>query len=185
MIQIKMLLEEMKGSGGVLSFGVHEGIEFLGLERDFTGEFADLKFGNMEGTIHKRLFKPSGKFLREGETVDSAVKREERENLNHVARMLQICLGDKADEVQAETYDACIETASLLLSPFKGTKVNLRVSPKPGKTAGVLYADLGNYPMSYVEIHTPGKPSTLKLSKAHQELLVEKKEDGADLGDLV
>jgi len=74
----------------------------------------------------------------------------------------------------------------MLLAPFKGTKVNLRVSPKPGKTGGTLYPDLGNYPMSYVEAHTPGVPSSLKLSKAHIEMLQPvAKDESMEVGDLV
>ena len=162
----------MGGSGGVLPIGIHEHVDYMGIEKDFTGEFYDIKFEGAEGKIHKRLFKPQGKFVNDGETIETALLREQNTNLGHIARLLFIFLGEKAVEVEAPTYDAYLAKATQLLAPFKkgSIKVNLKVTPKKGKD-GKVYSDISNYPNSYIELHVPGQPSLLKMSKSHLDMM--------------
>lgn len=115
-------------------------------------------------SIHKRLFVPNGAFQLEGETIQQAYDRERDRNLAQVVKLLREFVGEAVGELQAEDYRSFMSKAIVMLAPYKGQKVNLKVVPDNKEKR---YPDLPN--REYVEKHVPGTPSKLWLSKREVE----------------
>lgn len=158
--------------GTKIPVGIHIGtITFDGIVPDPTWG-ADIKFSEPATgkSIYKRLFTPTGSKpqIDKGETVQQAKDREIARNLSHVTQLLQAFLGTEfAAEFGASSYDAYLASAIAVLSPFKGSKVNLKVVPD--RTGA--YPDLPSYG-TYVEKHIPGEESKLKFKPAEQESII-------------
>lgn len=71
------------------------------------------------------------------------------------------------DSFEATDYKAFIASASAMLNPKKGSKVNLKVVPDRKEAK---YPDLPAYG-TYVEQHVEGVPTKLKYSKKELEAI--------------
>lgn len=160
MIQASIIFEkELQNSGAKLSIGPHEKVTFYGLVKN--GDYFDLSFGKDGQSIHKRLFKPTGAQPLEGETPSQALAREQLRNIRLVTHALsQIVEEEVFLAFTGKDYEDFMNKASILLTSYKGSFVNLLVVPN---YKDPKYSDLPSYP-GFIERWVEGVPTRLKLS---------------------
>lgn len=184
MIQSKLYFEDGPAGGSKIPVGIHSGdILFDGLQ--INDKYTDIKFVDKKGrTIHHRLFRPSGLYLRDKETVQEAITRETDKNLGIlINQTMRRLLGDELVEaVSAATYDEYLAKAAALLESKKGVEVNLKVVPDYKENK---YPELPMY--DYVELHT-GEPTKLAFTPGQLDAIskrVSKKDTSSSMGELV
>lgn len=160
----------MQSTGGTkVPVGVHNGgVFFQGLNNE--AGWTDINFTSKDGrSIHKRLFTPTGSFAKSGENIQDAYNREVDRNLKSLVHVMEALLGAEVVETfGAADYKGFISAATLLLTPLKGTEVNLKVVPdwKEG-----VFPDL---PMTrFVEKHQEGVAPQIRFSKKEEEAVAE------------
>lgn len=94
--------------------------------------------------------------------------REISRNLGHVVQVMEAVLGKEiVDTFEASDYKGFLASASAMLNPKKGFKINLKVIPDRKEQK---YPDLPAYG-TYVEQHVEGVPTKLKYSKKELEAI--------------
>lgn len=183
MLQAKLFHDDPQtGGGGIkVPVGIHEGtVVFSGLSTDVS--WTDINFTSNDGrVIHKRLFLPTGSRLLEGETIQDALDREVKQNLQHLVQVMTALLGKEVvDNFEAADYRSFVAQASAQLNPLKNTAVNLKVVPDYKEQK---YPDLPRYG-TYLEKHQPGVATSLKYSTKELEAVatMEKNRVGASSG---
>lgn len=175
-MQANLLFEEelTPKRGTKIPVGIHTNCKVTSV--DTTAEYVDINFEHPDGTHHnKRLWLPKGNYPRKVknpdgsetmETVQEAVVRETRQNLSHLATVVNIFLTEdertalKAGLAKTPEYQDVVEQIAKKLNPTLDRKrVNLKLIADSERK----YSTFGNFP-DYVEEYVEGAEPKLKYS---------------------
>lgn len=157
LFNIDDLLSSPKGS--YLGQGIHTNVTVKSISRKDTpnkNKFVEILFEKDGATIAKPLWEPKGAYPneKENETTEDAIAREKRENLTHIAKILNIFLTPEQKTVFPNLdYNNFIDKAIAVVTPLlPNKKVNLKVI----YNSDGVYTELGKYP-DYVELFEEGQ----------------------------
>ncbi len=155
-----LLQDKRKG----INVGIQQGVVITTVEKGESpnkNKFIKIEFEKDGGKLSKTLWEPKGSYPQDDETQEDAKLREERANLQIIAKLLKIYLDPEtlASFPKLE-YEPFIDKAIAALAPkLKEKKVNIKVVYDNNGE----YTELSRY--GAIEEHIPGEPSNLEFSE--------------------